>query len=421
MPNRSAWLEQGAVSLRSATRHHDRFAVLFLDLDNFKTINDSLGHAMGDRLLETVAHRLSACVRAEDQLARLGGDEFVALLPRIAGPTDAAAVARKMLDVLAATIELDGHELRPSVSIGIALFPEDGDTVEILLKHADTAMYGAKAAGRNNFQFFTADMNVRATERLLLENALRRAIATDQLSLHYQPQIDTRSGRTMGCEALVRWNDPAQGPISPARFIPVAEDSGLIIQLGDWVLREACRQQVRWSQAGLGEVCIAVNISALQFRRAEFVDSVVAILQETGASPSAIELEITESALMQPGEQLLERLHQLVGHGLSLALDDFGTGYSSLAYLKRLPIARLKVDQSFVADLPGDPEDAAVVTATLSMARDLGLEVVAEGVETQQQRAFLCERQCTLMQGYLFSRPLAADDFAGWLKVHPPA
>ena len=421
LPNRSAWLEHGAVALRSATRHHDRFAVLFLDLDNFKTINDSLGHAMGDRLLETVAHRLSACVRAEDQLARLGGDEFVALLPRIAGPTDAAAVARKMLDILAAAIELDDHELRPSVSIGIALFPEDGDTVEILLKHADTAMYGAKAAGRNNFQFFTADMNVRATERLLLENALRRAIATDQLSLHYQPQIDARSGRTMGCEALVRWNDPAQGPISPARFIPVAEDSGLIIQLGDWVLREACRQQVRWSQAGLGEVCIAVNISALQFRRAEFVDSVIAILQETGASPSAIELEITESALMQPGEQLLERLHQLVGHGLSLALDDFGTGYSSLAYLKRLPIARLKVDQSFVADLPGDPEDAAVVTATLSMARDLGLEVVAEGVETQQQRAFLCERQCTLMQGYLFSRPLAADDFAGWLKAHPPA
>lgn len=420
LPNRSAWIEQGTLALRSAARHSDRFAVLFLDLDNFKTINDSLGHFTGDRMLEAVARRLSACVRTEDLLARLGGDEFVALLPRITGPEDAATVARKMLETLATALEIDDHELRPSVSIGIALFPDDGDTMETLLKHADTAMYGAKAAGRNNYQFFTPEMNIRATERLLLENALRRAIANDALSLHYQPQIDTASGRTCGCEALVRWTDPAHGAISPARFIPVAEDSGLIIPLGDWVLREACRQQVRWLRAGLGEVCIAVNISALQFQRDDFVDKVLAILEETGAQPSAIELEITESALMHPGDTLSDRLHQLVQLGFTLALDDFGTGYSSLAYLKRLPIARLKIDQSFVADLPGDPEDAAVVTAALSLARDLGMDVVAEGVETPAQRAFLGERQCTLMQGYLFSRPLPADEFAAWLKQATP-
>ncbi len=419
LPNRSAWLEQAGEALLAAERHEDRLAVLFLDLDNFKTINDSLGHPVGDRLLAEVARRLGGCMRSEDRLARLGGDEFVALLPRLARSDDAAVVATKILRALSASMQIGDHDLRPSVSIGIALFPDDGTTVDVLLKHADTAMYAAKAAGRNSFQFFIEEMNVRATERLTLENALRRAIDGNQLTLHYQPQIDTSSGRIVGCEALVRWQHPERGLVPPGQFIPVAEDSGLIIPLGEWVMREACRQQAQWAASGLGRLTLAVNISALQFQRADFAATVARILRETGADPASIELELTESALMDPGDALSARLQGLVELGLTLALDDFGTGYSCLAYLKRLPLSRLKIDRSFVADLPGDAEDAAVVTAALSLARDLGMEVVAEGVETAAQRAFLAARQCTLMQGYLFSRPLDAAEFAAWLRVQP--
>ena len=416
LPNRSAWVGHAQETLRSAERHGDRLAVLFLDLDNFKTINDSLGHPIGDRLLAAVARRLSGCLRGEDRLARLGGDEFVALLPRLERPEDAATVARKMLAVLDDTLRIEDHDLRPSVSIGIALYPDDGQSVDVLLKHADTAMYGAKAAGRNNYQFFVAAMNERANERLQLESALRRAVAEKQLLLHYQPQIDTRSGRPIGCEALVRWQHPERGLVPPARFIPIAEDSGMIVPIGEWVLREACRQQAEWRAAGLKDLTVAINISALQFQRADFPDVVARILDETGADPAMIELEITESALMNPGSEQLDRLNRLIERGLTLALDDFGTGYSCLAYLKRLPLSRIKIDRSFVADLPGDTEDAAVVSATLSLARDLGMDVVAEGVETANQRAFLAERNCTLMQGYLFSRPLDAGSFEAWIR-----
>ncbi|OYD54464.1 diguanylate cyclase [Thauera propionica] len=416
LPNRSAWVGHAQETLRSAERHGDRLAVLFLDLDNFKTINDSLGHPIGDRLLAAVARRLSGCLRGEDRLARLGGDEFVALLPRLERPEDAATVARKMLEVLDDTLRIEDHDLRPSVSIGIALYPDDGQSVDVLLKHADTAMYGAKAAGRNNYQFFVAAMNERANERLKLESALRRAVAERQLLLHYQPQIDTRSGRPIGCEALVRWQHPERGLVPPAQFIPIAEDSGMIVPIGEWVLREACRQQAEWNAAGLRDLTVAINISALQFQRADFPDVVARILDETGADPSMIELEITESALMNPGSEQLERLNRLIERGLTLALDDFGTGYSCLAYLKRLPLSRIKIDRSFVADLPGDTEDAAVVAAALSLARDLGMDVVAEGVETPGQRAFLVERNCTLMQGYLFSRPLDAGSFEAWIR-----
>ncbi|ENO80382.1 EAL domain-containing protein [Thauera sp. 63] len=416
LPNRSAWIGQAQGALRTAERHGDRLAVLFLDLDNFKTVNDSLGHPVGDRLLAAVARRLSGCLRGEDRLARLGGDEFVALLPRLEHPGDAATVARKMLEVLDDTLRIEDHDLRPSVSIGIALYPDDGQSVDVLLKHADTAMYGAKAAGRNNFQFFVPAMNERANERLKLESALRRAVAGKQLLLHYQPQIDTRSGRAIGCEALVRWQHPERGLVPPAQFIPIAEDVGMIVPIGEWVLREACRQQAEWAAAGLRDLTVAINISALQFQRADFPDVVARILDETGADPAAIELEITESALMNPGSEQLERLNRLIERGLTLALDDFGTGYSCLAYLKRLPLSRIKIDRSFVADLPGDTEDAAVVSAALSLARDLGMDVVAEGVETPGQRAFLAERNCTLMQGYLFSRPLDAGSFEAWIR-----
>ena len=420
LPNRSAWTEQAKETLSSAERHDDRVAVLFLDLDNFKTINDSLGHPVGDRLLATVARRLAGCMRSGDRLARLGGDEFVALLSRLDHPEDAGMAARKLLDALGEPVRIGEHELRPSISIGIATYPEDGKTIDVLLKHADTAMYGAKAAGRNNYQFFVPEMNQRATERLQLESALRRAVADRQLALHYQPQIDTRSGRVTGCEALLRWRHPERGMVSPSIFIPVAEDSGMIVPIGEWVLREACRQQAEWARQGLGQLTVAINISALQFQRANFPDTVETILTETGANPTAIELEITESGLMHPGAALSERLEKLVALGLTLALDDFGTGYSCLAYLKRLPLTRIKIDRSFVADLPGDPEDAAVVSAALSLARDLGMDVVAEGVETATQRAFLAERNCTLMQGYLFSKPLDAATFTTWVRSISP-
>jgi len=411
LPNRSLWMTRARSALQIAQRHEDALAVLFLDLDQFKTVNDSLGHQVGDRLLTTVADRLLSCIREEDVLARLGGDEFVAMLPRLTRPEDAATVARKMLDVLSRPMEIDGHELRVSVSIGIAIHPADGSDVTTLLKHADTAMYSAKDAGRDNFQFFVPEMNQRALERLMLEGGIRRAIAHDEFILHYQPQIDATNGNVVGVEALLRWHHPELGLVMPDRFIPVAEDSGLISPLGDLVLHAACRQQVKWQQQGYDKLLVAINISALQFRKPGFVDSVSKALDDTGANPRCIELEITESALMQPSEALFDDLNRLGQMGLTLALDDFGTGYSSLSYLKRLPISRLKLDRSFVKDLPGDPEDAAIASAALSMARDLGIEVVAEGVETRAQRDYLAARGCRIMQGYLFSRPIPASEF----------
>ncbi len=419
LPNRASWLAQAHTALRTAQRHEHALAVLFLDLDHFKTVNDSLGHPVGDRLLQTIARRLSACLREEDVLARVGGDEFVTLLPRLTQPDDAATVARKMLEALTHPVRIDGHDLNLSVSIGIAVHPADGSDIDTLLKHADTAMYSAKEAGRDTYQFFTPEMNVRAFERLMLESALRRAVERNELTLHYQPQVDATSGHVSGCEALVRWRHPELGMVPPAHFIPVAEASGLIVALGQWVLREACRQQVRWRQAGRPPLTVAVNISALQFRKTGFTDTVAAILRETGADARHIELEITESALMQPSPELHGQLQRLREMGLTLALDDFGTGYSSLAYLKRLPISRLKIDRSFVRDLPGDVEDAAITAATLSLARDLGLEVVAEGVETQAQYDYLRARGCALVQGFLFSTALPADELMAWIEARP--
>lgn len=417
LPNRSHWMRHARSAIKIAQRHDDRLAVLFLDLDQFKTVNDSLGHAIGDRLLTIVANRLSGCVRENDMLARLGGDEFVALLSRLSDDGDAATVARKMLAVLAEAIVIDQHELNLSVSIGIAQYPADGSEIDTLLKHADIAMYSAKDGGRNNYQYFVPEMNVRALDRLMVESGLRRALERDELALHYQAQIDTRCGRTVGVEALLRWSHPDMGAIAPDRFIPIAENCGLISPLGAWVMQAAFRQQAAWARQGWPNLVVAVNISALQFRKPDFVDSVRALLAETGATANLIELEITETALMQPGDELLERLNQLVQMGIKLSLDDFGTGYSSLAYLKRLPISRLKLDKSFVRDLPGDAEDAAIASAAISMARDLGLVVVAEGVETDAQRAYLAERGCTIMQGYLFCHPMPASAFTDLLAA----
>ncbi len=411
LPNRTQWMQKASNALNNARRREDSLAVLFLDLDRFKTINDSLGHHVGDQLLCEVAGLLDSQLRDEDVLARIGGDEFVILLPRVQHPGDAATVARKLLAALNKPININGHVLRLSVSIGIAQYPADGGDVNTLLKHADTAMYGAKSAGRDNFQFFIAEMNERAIERLKLESGIRRAIESDELLLHYQPQFEGSSRRLVGVEALVRWQHPELGMIGPDRFIPVAEDTGLIAPLGDWVLRKACEQQVRWRHDRREDLQVAVNISPLQFRRLDFIDSVKRIISETGANPRLIELEITESALTQTTDELVAKLNELVTTGVTLALDDFGTGYSSLTILKKLPISRLKLDKSFVQDLPGDAEDAAITSAALSIARDLSIEVVAEGVETEEQRSYLLERGCHIMQGYLFAKPLTVEAF----------
>jgi diguanylate cyclase (GGDEF)-like protein len=415
LPNRTYWQELALTALSSARRHRDQAAVLFLDLDHFKNINDSLGHTIGDELLAGVAKRLKHCLRAEDVLARQGGDEFVVLLQRLNNFEEIGSVAAKLVKSLTEPLQLNGHELTVSVSIGIAHFPSDGEDLETLLKHADVAMYSAKQAGRNNFQFFVPEMNERAMVRLKMESSLRRAIDRGEMILHYQPQMDLASGRINGCEALVRWLDPIKGMIPPMDFIPLAEDSGLILPLGDWVMREACRQQARWADEGI-HLTMAINISALQFQQSDFVQKVSAIIAETGANPHEIELEITESALLASTDELVAQLERIRALGITLALDDFGTGYSCLAYLKRLPIERLKIDRSFVKDLPGDAEDAAIASATLSMARDLGMDVVAEGVENAAQRDYLATRNCGSIQGYFISKPQPADALTGWLR-----
>lgn len=415
LPNRNHWQDLARAALNAARRHGDQAAVLFLDLDHFKTINDSLGHNTGDELLANVASRLRSSLRADDILARQGGDEFVLLLPRLRGFEEVNAVAAKLVQCMSAPLNVRDHELTISVSIGIAYYPGDGEDIDTLLKHADVAMYSAKQAGRNNFQFFVPEMNQRAVARLRMESALRRAIEKGELILHFQPQLDLASGRVDACEALVRWQHPEKGLIPPMEFISLAEESGLILPLGDWVLREACLQQALWARQGL-QLVMAINISALQFRQTDFTQKVARIIAETGAKAQYIELEITESALLGSTEALVNSLNELRESGVKLALDDFGTGYSCLSYLKRLPIERLKIDRSFVKDLPGDAEDAAIASATLSMARDLGMAVVAEGVENEAQKAFLVTRRCHAIQGYLISPPLAAGDLEAWLR-----
>ncbi|MCE1242385.1 EAL domain-containing protein [Oryzomicrobium sp.] len=411
LPNRSLLRDRVNQSLAAAQRQSHPMALLFIDLDRFKKVNDTLGHPIGDRLLGVAAERLRSCIRDEDTMARIGGDEFMLLLPHIDFPAQAAIVARKIVEQFSQPFIIDQHELTVTASIGIAVFPEDGTDFDTLVKHADTAMFSAKESGRNTFQFFTAEMDARAYERLLMENQLRRAVERNELALYYQPQIAAGSGRIIGAEALVRWRHPEKGLVPPAQFIPLAEESGLIVELGNWVLAEACRQQVAWRKSGLPVPRIAVNISALQFRRSGFVTLVRRTLTQTGADPAGLELELTESALMEPTGDIERQLASLKELGLSLSLDDFGTGYSNLAYLKRYPLDQLKIDRSFIQDLPGDAEDAAITAATLSLGRSLGLTVVAEGVETPAQRDFVAGIGCHVMQGYLFSPPLPVSEF----------
>lgn len=416
LPNRLLLQDRIGLAIAEAQRNHTMVAVLFLDLDRFKTINDSLGHLVGDKLLQHVAQRLATCLHEADTISRIGGDEYVIVLPNIAETSKVADTAHEILTVLATPVVVDGQTFHTSASIGISLYPNDGQDVQTLMKYADTAMYHAKENGRNNFQFFTPQLNLWASERLAMENDLRQALEQGQFLLHYQPQVDAVSGRVVGLEALIRWQHPDKGMMSPSGFIPIAEETGLIIPLGEWLLRNVCEQGVLWQRQGLDTVPIAVNLSAVQFRQTTLVETIAGILADTGLPPQLLELEITESMLMQPSDPNAAVLERLSGMGIKLSIDDFGTGYSSLSYLKGFPIDKLKIDQSFVRDIITDPDDAAIVTAIIALARSLGIEVVAEGVETRQQRDFLYRQGCHLYQGFLCAKPMPAANVAAYLQ-----
>ncbi|MCF8177914.1 MAG: EAL domain-containing protein [Sulfuritalea sp.] len=409
LPNRTLLHDRLEQALAQAQRGRHRVAVMFLDLDRFKTINDTLGHFVGDELLKHVAERLRSVVRAVDTVSRLGGDEFVVILHEIASPDDALQVAEKILNSLSAVVSIESHQLRITPSIGISIFPDDGDEVFALMKNADTAMYHAKETGRNNFQFFARKMNEQAEHFFTLENRLRHAIEHEQLGLNFQPLIDWPRRTVCGMEALVRWNDPQHGMILPGEFIPIAEETGLIVPVGEWVLSQALQQNRLWQQAGRPLLPISVNLSPRQFRQSNLVETLRHILADSGQPARLLELEITESTLMHDIDETRAKLQEIAALGIRLAIDDFGTGYSSLSYLKRFPVHKLKIDQSFVRDLAVDPEDAAIVTAIVGLANSLGLEILAEGVETQDQLDLLLGLGCERFQGFLFSRPLPPD------------
>jgi diguanylate cyclase (GGDEF)-like protein/PAS domain S-box-containing protein len=410
LPNRNLLQDRLRQSLAVANRGHSKVALMFLDLDRFKTINDSLGHLVGDRLLQEIAGRLTGAVRAGDTVARLGGDEFVVVLQNVRSGGDAAMVAQNLLDAVSPPVLLEGAELHVSASIGISLYPEDGTDVESLMRAADVAMYHVKDGGRNGYQFFAATMNTAATKRLTVETQLRQAIRRRELVLHYQPQVDLATRRVRAIEALVRWHHPEHGLVMPGEFIGVAEESGLILQIGSWALAEACAQNRAWQAFGAPKVPVCVNLSARQFRDQELVKHVRRVLQETGLEPQYLELEITETTLMHNSESTLAILEELNRMGIELAVDDFGMGYSSLSYLKRFPVDKLKIDQSFVRDIPGDPDDSAIAAAIISLSASLKLQSVAEGVETEAQLEFFAGRGCDAVQGNLFCPPLPADE-----------
>ncbi|MDZ4261883.1 MAG: EAL domain-containing protein [Pseudomonadota bacterium] len=417
LPNRTLLQDRLTQAIELALRQHRQLAVLFIDLDQFKHINDSLGHLVGDRLLQSVAQRLLGCVRHSDTVSRQGGDEFVLLLPHIEQPEDMARSAKKLIAELALPHLIDGHNLYIGASIGISIYPNDGQDAETLIKCADSAMYHAKENGRNNYQFFEQAMNIRAVERQSIESGLRRALELQEFVLHYQPKIDLQSGAIVGVEALIRWQHPQRGLLSPMQFVPIAEECGLMLPIGRWVLGEACRQAQRWLQAGLPPITVAINISAPEFRAHGFFQNIRATLEETHLQPRYLELELTESVLMRDANATGSMLHALVDMGVKLAVDDFGTGYSSLSYLRKFPIDTLKIDQSFVNDMTHNPDAAAIVCAVISMAKSLRLRVIAEGVETAEQATFLLARQCEEGQGYHFGRPVEAEVLATLLKT----
>ena len=417
LPNRVLLSDRINQAIRMAIRHRRRVAVLFLDLDGFKHINDSLGHPTGDKLLQSVGKRLVDCVRASDTVSRQGGDEFVVLLSEAEDSEDASVTAKKMLRAVAEAHFIDQHDLHITCSVGVSLYPDDGLNAETLIKNADTAMYQAKENGRQTYQYFKPAMNVRAVERQSLEESLRRALERQEFVVHYQPKINLKTGRISGAEALLRWTHPTRGPVPPGQFIPVAEDCGLILPIGTWVLRQACQQAQAWVDAGLPLGTMAVNISAIQLRSENFLESIFAILQDTRLDPRLLELELTESVLMKHAESTASILTALRDRGVQVAVDDFGTGYSSLSYLRKFPIDALKIDHSFVGQITTVPDEIIIVKAVIGVGRSLKLRVVAVGVETKEQLAFLQAHQCDEAQGYYFSRPVLPEQFAKLLKT----
>ncbi|MGA7802038.1 MAG: EAL domain-containing protein [Gammaproteobacteria bacterium] len=416
LPNRVLFNDRLRHAMDVSRRDGTMLGLVFIDLDRFKTINDSLGHPLGDKLLVQAAKRIQQHVRTVDTVARLGGDEFVILIEHLGSAQDVARLCQKIIDAFQQPLLVDGHELHLTMSMGISLFPRDGDDAATLIKHADAAMYRAKDEGRNVFQFFTQELSITAFERLTLETALRHALEFEQLELYYQPQYALADGRLVGAEALLRWNHPDLGVVAPDKFIPVAEENGLILPIGEWVLRQACADARRWRDAGYVSQRVAVNISAVQIQRGDIVAAVQKALHDSGLPAVALELEITESVIMQRPEQAKRVLHRLRELGITIAIDDFGTGYSSLSQLKRLPVDRLKIDRNFVRDVVTDGDDEAIVHAVIALGRAMHLEIMAEGVEESAQQHFLCEAGCHGAQGYLFGRPEPAPMFEARLE-----
>ncbi len=416
LPNRLLLNARLRHALQQAARYRTPIAVMFLDLDRFKQINDSFGHPVGDQLLKAAGERLGHCVRVNDTVARVGGDEFVLLLEDIKQPENAAVVAEKILLGFTEPFDLAGQEIYITPSIGVCLYPRDGEEADTLLRNADTALYAAKGQGRNCYAFYSEQLTAHAFEQVMLENSLRKAITRNELLLYYQPQLDLRNGRLIGAEALVRWQHPDLGLVPPIKFIPLAEETGLIVEIGDWVLQTACTQARAWLDQGLEIGRIAVNVAGPQIKRRAIMDQVQRALESSGLPAERLELEVTEGFIMDEAEGSIELLRALRRLGVGLSVDDFGTGYSSLAYLKRLPIDKLKIDQSFVRDIPGDPDDVAIVKAIIALGQSLGLEVIAEGIETAEQQQFLTAQGCSKGQGYLFARPLPVEDFVDFVK-----
>ena len=417
LPNRVLFNDRLTQAISLAMRQEKQLAVLFVDLDQFKKINDSLGHAVGDKLLQSVAYRLVNCVRRTDTVSRLGGDEFVVLLSQVEHEEDAAVSARKILRALAAPHTVDDKNLDMSVSVGVSTYPSDAADAESLMNKADTAMYEAKKQGRNNYQFFRRDMQVRLADRQLLEGDLRSAMGRNEFLLHYQPKFNLQTGQITGMEALIRWVHPQRGMVTPAQFVPIAEECGLILPIGRWVLLEACKQARAWSDSGLGIVPVAVNVSAAEFGDKDFISGVRAVLIATGVEPQNLELELTESVLMQDAESTVRTLGALKAMGVTLAIDDFGTGYSSFTYLRRFPVDALKLDQSFVQAITEDPGDATIVSAMINIGKSLNQRVIAEGVETRGQLKFLRSHGCGEGQGYYFSHPVVAEQAGKLLEA----
>jgi diguanylate cyclase (GGDEF)-like protein/PAS domain S-box-containing protein len=417
LPNRLLLNDRITQAIAMARRQNRPIALIYLDLDRFKCINDSLGHVTGDKLLQSVSRRLLTSVRASDTVSRQGGDEFIILLSEITYPEHATTSARKILLSLNAPHSIGGQDLNIDGSIGISVYPEDGEDAETLINNADMAMYHAKESGRNNIQFFKAEMNLKAVERQSLESSLRRALEREEFLLHYQPKVNLETCEITGVEALIRWQHPDRGLVPPSQFVPIAEDCGLIIQIGRWVLREACRQARDWQDAGLPFKRVSINVSAAEFRTATFLEGVINTLKETGLDARYLDLELTERVLMENAESTAAVLQELKKMGVHFAVDDFGTGYSSLSYLQQFPIDVLKIDQSFVHRITGDPDDAPIVRAIIDMGKNLKQRVIAEGIETEEQLAFLRSHHCAEGQGYLFSRPVAAAQLADLLRM----